>query len=324
MRKHDTQKSADITLTAEDVEAYGAYLDSANDADRTRVKDRIGRLERGVEEYEREVKKYQDYANEERASLAEEQEKLAGMPELEKVDRELARVQLESASKLPFVKSLTIADGKATIITKENSLYTELTKKFSANDRWYSVKPYRIPLPSYKIVFTLAGFHTVANSENVLTLALANTLADTGSFKSTRYVHQPHAHWSTPRAYRGEPSDYCEPKSICFGEYEPDMNTAFRKGLADGLLALAIFLQQAGARYGHVNSRHEWAYWLGKADYYPLIVPSLTKKDIVEPEDEDTDIDHVEEDHDICGECGGCRDCEECGCEYDEDGNVIG
>ena len=192
--------------------------------------------------------------------------------------------------------------------TRPNSLVTTLDRKYSKGERWYKSKPYKIPLPAYNIRIGLHPYASYALERNALGLALAES-NDTAHFLSTisRYRHEPHPHWGTTSI---DPSETGEYKGVCLGEYEGEVSSAFRRSIAEGLIAFAVYLQTAGSTHAYVTKREVWALWLGKAEYNASLVPSA--------EEEKTLVESAEDAEE--GDCACRNDDDECvedDCECD-------
>lgn len=314
MHKPGTTKDLPVlTLNESTLQAIANALTLSKDAERPRLIDEIHSIERAIESNEQsiarylnEVGNYQRDTKELADMKVKEETKLANLPPPVEVSTDEVKKDLAKVLALPFIKEVSYDthEGSAYIVatTRENSLFTTLNRKFSKNDRWYSVKPYTIPLPAYKIWVGLNPGRTAANNEQTLCLSLAYPQKDTSNmYQQGRYSQKIHAHWAA--RHRNLPS------MVCLGEYEGQVSTALRTNLAEGLIELATFLQMSGAAHGYITSRHEWAFRMGKAEYNPLIVPSMDKKT------DDAELDDEEDE-----ECG-CRDSDgdcttfDCSCE---------
>ncbi len=242
----------------------------------------------------------------ERVNAGIDQE-IAAMPPPRAILPEEVEKDLQRVAALPYVKSVEVDGGYIKITTRENALYTTLNRKFSRSESWYKAKPYKIPLPAYIIRLGIVPYNTLAQNEDALALGFAEPHTDTAHFLSwiNRYRQQVNAHWGT----QGAGENFDRFRAVCLGEYEGEVTTAMRRSIADGIIAFVIYLQQAGSTSAYIHNRHEWALWMGKAEYNKLLVPS--EKEIKTLELADISDDGGP----FCGDDRGT----ECGeCEYDE------
>ena len=271
-----------VNITSEDIDAIAAYLAAAGDAERSEKaarlryirEDRIEGLMRDIREYEERIEtRDADIKDYEREAAGLEAE-IADMPTPEPVAPEVANAELARLGALSYVKSFAIEGRNLIVTTHKDSLYTTLEHKYSRAEQWYSSRPYKIPLPAYKIRIGLYGATTRANNDS-LCIALAHHKTDTAHFPDwiSRYNVEPHPHWGTSRVE----SPYGGYKGVCLGEYESEITQAFRKSIADGLIAFVLYLQNAGTENAYIHRRHVWALWMGKKEYYPLIVAKSTE-----------------------------------------------
>lgn len=316
-----------VPFSDSDIALLAGYFSIANDTDQIIKQGRIATLtdnmrddesridqrRQDIDNYERNIREY----NDERDILERE---LQDTPPPASVSPDYARADIERARALPYIKSLnverqTIDGTDYTFIvaeTRANSLYTTLEKKFSRSDRWYKVKPYRIPLPTYSIRIGTLPYKTHAQNNRALAIAL-NDPADTAHFHpNDRYNHEPHPHWGTRQADTGE----YKYKAVCLGEYESEVSSAFRRSIADGLTALAVYLQTAGTESAYVHDREIWALWLGKKEINALLIPSATESKKLEATGESVDDENTCDNN--CYESeedGGERQCDDdCDC----------
>lgn len=331
MKKATPQTPAENTATEADIAVLANFFTLANDQEKEKLlgrkaqisrniedeEQRIRNRERDIQELEENIKAYKT----EQIILAEQ---IDTLPTVEPVLPEVAKADMEKLLALSYVKSVEfkqIADNPYLVVqTRPNSLYTTLEKKYSRSGRWYKAKPYRIPLPAYNIRIGLGRAHrTLATNTDGLAIALANAEEDTGHFVDwTRYTHQPHPHWGTTSVYRDERGAY---RGVCLGEYENEVTRAFRTSIAEGIVALAVYLQVAGTRSAYVNDRAWWALWLGKKEYNLAMIPSEKEvKELVEDEEREPHQEPDEERYscDSGDDCDMCSD-EECGCSCHED-----
>ncbi len=352
MIKKSKPETAKAVAQDADVAAIALCLTNAKQMDRIR-------LERRKEEYDREREYQRENVERSQMSIEEYTEQIelierdiAALPAPVPVSVEEARTEAEKVLAIPFVKSMRTEKGRRgqdyiVVQTHENALFTTINRKYSKNERWYESKPYRIPLPAYNIRIGTEGGERYANSGAVLAIALADE-EDTKNFiESSRYNHEPHPHWGTPGS---RDNQY---QAVCLGEYENEVTRAFRSTLAEGLIALAVYLQTSGTESAYISSREMWALWLGKKEYNAVLIPSSKKeleglKEVgergadmrfvitdtaasmsIEPgsvlralrgladiaHDDDNDDDDRCDDHLMCSECDTCQECDSCDCE---------
>ena len=316
-----------VSFSDSDIAMLAGYFSTANDTDRMKKQERItslsenmrddenriDQLRQDIDKYERNIQEYSD----ERATLERE---LQDIPPTALISPDYVTADIARAAALPFIKSLkienaTIDGTPLTFIvaeTRAGSLQTTLEKKFSRSDRWYKVKPYRIPLPTYTIRIGTLLHKTHAQNDKALAIALADPADTANYFSNGRYSHELHPHWGTRSANVGE---Y---KPVCLGEYESEVSSAFRKSIADGLTSLAVYLQTAGTTNAYVSSGREvWALWLGKKEINALLIPSATESKKLEATGDIVDEDgRCENDCYESEEDGGERQCDDdCDCE---------
>ena len=270
--------------------------------------------EERIEIRERDIAEYRECIEHYKQEVAEIERTIAGMPVPVPVTAEVAQADLARALALPFVKSIaTITENDRTYLvvqTRENVLQTTLNRKFSRKEKWYASKPYKIPLPVYNIRIGLRPTRTLANDNEGLVIALAD-INDTAHFLPwiNRYGHQVNPHWGTSNV---SSNNYLAYRCVCLGEFEGEITQAFRKSIADGLLALAIYLQSAGTPQAHVHKREWWALWMGKQEYNLAIVPSEkeveTLKEVEETNERDCGCLEDEEGDPLCDDDCDC-DC---------------
>ena len=288
---------APLKLTAADIATIAAYLTNASDDERTTKLSNIQKLRYNIaDNIERADSRGRDIAELELLNsvygteMAGIQREIDAMPVPVPVLPEAARADIARLAALPYIKSVKLEsegdDSYVIATTRANSLYTTLERKYSESERWYEVKPYSIPLPAYHIRVGLGAYPTLANKYDGLAIALADPKHDTAHFLPwiSRYNHQVNPHWGTSSV-----SSYSDYKCVCLGEYESEVTNAMRRSIADGVIALAIYLQQSDATHGHIHSRHEWALWMGKAEYNALVVASPKEVSTLEPLDDECD-----------------------------------
>ncbi len=307
MRKANAQprETAPLTISEDALTLLAEHATLIRDKDRTQIREELESIERGnhqdrdrIESRRRDIADIEREIEQSETWKVELTAKMEALPPIEPTTVAEVRENLMRVLSLPFVKNLevherelrrggsrpAIVERYLVITTREHTLFTTLNKKFSAAERWYRAKPYKIPLPAYKIYVGMTPASSYALNERALALELADHSADTAHWaRLHRYSQQPHAHWATS----GHSS---EPKGVCLGEYESEVSRAFRASTYDGLVALATFLQMSGADSGFIHTRHEWALWMGKREYNIALIPSITKtepKEIVVDETEE-------------------------------------
>jgi hypothetical protein len=230
--------------------------------------------------------------------------------------------ELAKVIALPFIAGVRLEkiNARDYIIatTRPDTLYTTYTKKWSMTSaRFYRAKAYKVPMPIYDIRIGTIMYSTLSNTEKSLALTLAEYKSETADFQGGgRYSQEPHAHWGTQHI--GTHTDYSK---ICLGEYESEVTKAFKKSLADGLIALSVYLQTAGARNGYVNSREVWGLWLGKKEINALLVAKPAEDKKLQESGERVSADDSDEDGDECscyedGDRDNGRQCDD-DCECD-------
>jgi hypothetical protein len=320
MKKANTTSPTPATLTATDADIarLADYLASVHDAKRGQLSNSLEECTNSARHYRERAGSLRDdaigsdgTADEYEETARELTEKLADLPPPQPADVEVARADLLHAAALPFIQSIEVSDEYVIAHTKKNSLYTLFRRKYSHAERWYKVKPYRVPLPAYTIRFTLRPIQSLSQNDNALAIQLTNYRKDTANFIdwTHRYTQQPHPHWGCVQT-----SGFSR---VCLGEYESEVSAAFRKSIADGLVALATYLQASGAEHGYITNRERWGLWLGKEEYNALLIPSVKEviKDEAEDEEEndrDSNVDRYNEDGEPDDEG-----------EYDENGELI-
>lgn len=299
-------------------QALAAYLTLTGDSARAAHESRVSTLRRyiadntdGIERRQCDIDNLTERNAEHERNITALQSDIATLPPAPVISPLQAKADIARALSLPYIKAITTntIDGKPFIVatTRAGALYTTLTKKYSKAERWYTVRPYRIALPAYRIAIALTPHGSISNDRDALGLALADYEEDTGHWGGWNgYSHEPHAHWGTSNQHNAE-----EYLGICLGEYESDITKAAHTSLADTLITLAIYLQQSGAAHGYVSSREKWALWLGKAEYNRAMVPTMKEvaEGEAEAEDSDNDCDCRDSDGNIT-----CDDDCECEC----------
>lgn len=315
-----TTEAPALTLTESDIatlaERYSLFGDEIRTDKQRRidyaennirdVEDGIARRERDIAEYRQNIENYREAIEQYRAELD-------ALPIPEPTKPEEVQADLDRLARLSYVKSVAIeyeSDAPYLIITtRENALFTTLNKKYSRAERWYRTRaPYRIALPAYKIRVGFQPSSTRANNTQNLAIAFANPEQDTAHFLPwiTHYNFEPHPHWGTTSVSRPEQrGDY---RGICLGEYESEITRAFAKSVAEGVIQLAVYLQNAGTPHAYVHHREHWALWMGKQEYNLAIVPSEKETETLE----ETNID--DSDDRWCD----CRPSEDDECEDDD------
>lgn len=295
MKKAQTLTPNNTETTPEMVAHTVAYLTIRTDSDRIRLENEkenavnnTENIERHIEEYTQRVANYQDDLTNNAERIERIQKQIDELPTPDPITETQAQADLKRALSLSYVKGI-VADGHAFIIhTRPNALFTTLERKYSPSGRWYKVKPYKIPLPEYLIRVSQTPRNTLANNSDGLALSLVHE-SDTHNFLEwvgRRYTHQPHPHWGTTAVPRDTPTVF---RGVCLGEYESDVTGAFKRSIADGIIALATYLQMAGSRHAYIHKREAWALWLGKKEYNMAMIPSA--KEVMTSEavpDEDT------------------------------------
>jgi len=310
--------TAPLVLTPADIALVAGYLTNAGDAENMQRAEQIKVLQNNTRENEernesrqRDINENNEMIESNRREIDQLERDIRNMPPARQVPPSEAQSDLVRAAALSYIKSIAIEqitiDGTErpfiVATTRANSLFTTLDRKYSRAERWYKVKPYKIPLPAYNIRIGLTPSKTLAQNANGLVLALADHAQDTAHFLPWihNYTHEPHAHWGTTSASEGQ---Y---RAICLGEYESEVSSAFKKSIAEGIAALAIYLQTAGSEHAYVTARERWALRLGKAEYNRLMIPS---------EKEVTKL--TEADSDSCDDCNDSdgRTCDDdCSCD---------
>lgn len=319
-----TQPPAPLQLSDSDIAVLAAYFTTASDRENVLKHERIQALQSSIRDNsasiqrrKNEIEEFKHDIAEYKADIENIETDIKNTPPRAAVSTEEARNDLTRTLLLPYIKSIVIEGGYLIATTRENSLFTTLDRKYSHAERWYRAKPYRIPLPAYHIRVKLSPARSLSQNADGLAIALVDPKRNTGNFISwtTRYVYEPHAHWGTRNIDRGGEDGYC---GVCLGEYEGEVTSSFSKSIADGVIALAIYLQNAGTSHAYVSKRELWALWLGNPVYNALIVPSETEtKTLKEAEDEENS-DSDDEENDFC-ECRPdiddvCNDDENCTC----------
>lgn len=280
-----------LDIDDEGIALVASHLTNTGSIEHIKIKEAKQGLTDGINSSQRRIDELESEINANEAEITELDKKIAALPLPPIVSPETAKKDLERATSLAFVKGIRVEnmDGRKYVVitTRANALYTTLDKKFSANQRWYSVRPYRIALPSYRIRLALAEGSVYTQNDRVLGITLADW-NDTRSFlpSITIYSHQPHAHWAAMQAGSGIYN------GLCLGEYEDEIKKEFQESVADGLIALAVFLQTSEASSAYIRKRERWALWLGKTEYNLTIVPSEKEiKTLVEDTEDDTGND---------------------------------
>lgn len=318
-----TATARELDLTEEDIALVADLFSRARDSEGVKKQNRVRRLENEIRDENRRIENSRaDIESRERDIVSYQEERDTLTREIAEAPAPVpypvsgAKADLERARALPWVKSLSIetitvqgADLQFIVAkTRANSLVTTLDKKYSRSERWYKAKPYKIALPAYNIRIGLMPHNSCALESRALGLALADS-NDTAHFLSTisRYKHEVHPHWGTTSVPTDNTGEY---RGVCLGEYESEVSGAFRRSIAEGLIAFAVYLQTAGSSHAYIAKREIWALWLGKAEYNVAIVPSA---------EEEKTLGESAEDSDDCtcydGEDRTCDD--DCDCECD-------
>ena len=280
------------------------------------VQDNSERIRNNIEDYTQRLRGYDEDLESNAERIGYIQKQIDELPTPEPVTEDFAKADLQRALALSYVKSITATDSCFVIRTRPNALYTTLERKYSPSGRWYKVKPYKIALPEYYIRVSYTPRNTLANNADGLAISLAEP-TDTHNFLEwvgRRYSHEPHPHWGTTAVPTNEPTVF---RGVCLGEYESEVTGAFKRSIADGIIALATYLQVAGSRHAYVHKRENWALWLGKKEYNTAMIPSAKEvmTSEVVPDETDTTSElcphgcYDDDDERIC-----LDDCEcECG-----------
>lgn len=307
-----------------DLKTVADYLTKAGDTGKIEMREKIEYIKQNMESDEntitrrqRDIDDLKERRERDEVALAETEKELAEMPTAKIYTEDEARADIEKALRLPFIKSVRIENmGEREYIvatTRENTLYTTINRKYSRGQRWYKSKPYKIALPAYNIRIGTIPSKTHANNSEVLGLALANYREDTAHWLdwATRYYQHIYPHWGTTSVGR-DGDGRGTYRGICLGEYEGEVSTSFRRSIAEGLTALAVYLQTSGTESAYIHGRHLWALMLGKKEYNKALVPSEREEVKLEEEGE-------EEDGGLCGDCSdrhGDRVCgHDCECQ---------
>jgi len=315
---------ATLDLRAEDIAKVADYLTRAGNTAGRKLEERKHSLANDNDSYadriasrQNDIDGYSENIAENEREIATITERIANLPTHRAITEAEAQADLARLVALPFVKSVKSEeiDGKHYIVitTRPNSLQTTLARKFSRSERWYKVKPYKIALPQYRIRLgtEVHGSHALNDSALALSLADHNDTAHWLDWVS-HYNHEPHPHWGTTSVSRDRTDQY---RSVCLGEYEGEVSSAFRTSIADGLILFATYLQSAGSDHAYVGTRERWALWLGKAEYNLALIPSPKEIAGAVPDDSDDDEDSTPHCGDDNGtDCEFCED-EECECE---------
>lgn len=318
MKKANTSPNNTDT-TPEMVAHTIRYLEARKDSDRIRLEnikdnaqDQVDNLQQRIAEYTQRLESYKDDLGSSFAQIENIEKQIQELPTPEPVTEAQAEADLKRALSLSYVKGIVADDHAFIIHTRPNSLYTTLERKYSPSGRWYKVKPYKIPLPEYYIRVSQTPRNTLANNSDGLAIALVNE-SDTQHFLDwvrRRYSHEPHPHWGATAVPTHAPTVY---RGICLGEYESEVTGAFKNSIADGIIALATYLQLAGSRHAYVHKRENWALWLGKKEYNLALIPSqkeVMSSEVVADDDHDELCPHG------CYDDDGERIClDDCECE---------
>lgn len=312
MIKANRGKAGTLAIGAADIERVAQYLTEASDKKRIEMVERVEAIEESMRENRHGIESRERNIREGECEKEELMQRMTNLPPLAEITAKAASADLARAISLPYVKSIRAeqTDGKNYIVatTRENALYTTLDHKYSRSERWYKVRPYKIPLPAYYIRIGLLPHKTMATNTDALGIALAEPRKDTAHWLDwiRGYNHEPHPHWGTtsvPRTDEGT-GEY---RGVCLGEYENEVSKAFRESIADGLIALTIYLQSAGTENAYIKGRHKWALWLGKREYNLALIPSEKEGKKLEEAKDDRYCDCRQDEDNAC-------DNEDCDC----------
>jgi len=270
-----------VSIPPERLTELAALLAKRADAGRQDIEASISILESDIESKRSSILDYQRYIEDNESDLealvgelATFRDKLDALPPPPEPDEKATMAELDRIARLSWVKNVSIEQSPIAmrptlalcIETRPNALYTTMTKRISSAGRFYTTTPYKIALPAYDIIVSLTPRGSLSNSDSRLAINLHDYESDTANFMTGyEYNHEPHAHWGA----RHKHDEFSE---LCLGEYENEINRAFRTSLFDGLVSLSIYLQIAGDRHAFVE-KHKWALWLGKKEYNEAITP---------------------------------------------------